>query len=224
MADDHRRRRRTTYTASTAWNWPRTPDLFDLTRWPMILIIYTLVAVIADQQLVEIAKALSFDARVLVMDEPTAALSGVEVERCSRSRAAARRAAPRCCSSRTASTRSSRSASGSPSCATAPGSSTDPIDELTVDDHRAAHGRPRRLLAVPQAGRRSPARSCSHVTRPDPPRACSRRHLRGARRRDRRAGRPGRRRSQRGGPGRSSVSTATTRARSRSDGRAAAAG
>ena len=36
---------------------------------------------IADQQLVEIAKALSFEARVLVMDEPTAALSGVEVER-----------------------------------------------------------------------------------------------------------------------------------------------
>jgi rhamnose transport system ATP-binding protein len=36
---------------------------------------------IADQQLVEIAKALSFDARVLVMDEPTAALSGVEVKR-----------------------------------------------------------------------------------------------------------------------------------------------
>jgi rhamnose transport system ATP-binding protein len=36
---------------------------------------------IADQQLVEIAKALSYDARVLVMDEPTAALSGVEVDR-----------------------------------------------------------------------------------------------------------------------------------------------
>jgi rhamnose transport system ATP-binding protein len=36
---------------------------------------------IADQQLVEIAKAISRDARVLVMDEPTAALSGVEVER-----------------------------------------------------------------------------------------------------------------------------------------------
>ena len=36
---------------------------------------------IADQQIIEIAKAISVDASVLVMDEPTAALSGVEVER-----------------------------------------------------------------------------------------------------------------------------------------------
>jgi rhamnose transport system ATP-binding protein len=36
---------------------------------------------IAEQQIVEIAKALSLDARVIVMDEPTAALSAVEVER-----------------------------------------------------------------------------------------------------------------------------------------------
>jgi rhamnose transport system ATP-binding protein len=36
---------------------------------------------IADQQIVEIAKALSLDAQVIVMDEPTAALSAVEVSR-----------------------------------------------------------------------------------------------------------------------------------------------
>jgi rhamnose transport system ATP-binding protein len=36
---------------------------------------------IADQQIIEIAKAISLDAALLIMDEPTAALSGVEVER-----------------------------------------------------------------------------------------------------------------------------------------------
>jgi rhamnose transport system ATP-binding protein len=36
---------------------------------------------VADQQMVEIAKALSFKARIFVMDEPTAALSSAEVER-----------------------------------------------------------------------------------------------------------------------------------------------
>ena len=36
---------------------------------------------IAEQQLVEIAKALSHEAKVVIMDEPTAALSPVEVER-----------------------------------------------------------------------------------------------------------------------------------------------
>jgi rhamnose transport system ATP-binding protein len=36
---------------------------------------------VADQQIVEIAKALSLNANVLVMDEPTAALTSVEVER-----------------------------------------------------------------------------------------------------------------------------------------------
>jgi rhamnose transport system ATP-binding protein len=36
---------------------------------------------IADQQIIEIAKAISLDASVMIMDEPTAALSGVEVER-----------------------------------------------------------------------------------------------------------------------------------------------
>ena len=41
----------------------------------------TLGLSIADQQIIEIAKAISLEAKVLVMDEPTAALSGVEVER-----------------------------------------------------------------------------------------------------------------------------------------------
>ncbi len=36
---------------------------------------------IADQQIIEIAKAISLNARVLIMDEPTAALSGAEVSR-----------------------------------------------------------------------------------------------------------------------------------------------
>jgi rhamnose transport system ATP-binding protein len=36
---------------------------------------------IADQQIIEIAKAISLNARLLIMDEPTAALSGNEVER-----------------------------------------------------------------------------------------------------------------------------------------------
>ncbi|WGD37692.1 sugar ABC transporter ATP-binding protein [Lysinibacter sp. HNR] len=36
---------------------------------------------IADQQIIEIAKAISLKATVLIMDEPTAALSGVEAER-----------------------------------------------------------------------------------------------------------------------------------------------
>jgi len=41
----------------------------------------TLGLSIADQQIIEIAKAISLDAKVLIMDEPTAALSGVEVDR-----------------------------------------------------------------------------------------------------------------------------------------------
>ena len=36
---------------------------------------------IADQQIIEIAKAISLNAKVVIMDEPTAALSGIEVDR-----------------------------------------------------------------------------------------------------------------------------------------------
>ena len=66
---------------------------------------------IAEQQLVEIAKALSFDARVVVMDEPTAALSAVEVRASSVSSGACASTVPPSSSSRTDSRRCSRSAS-----------------------------------------------------------------------------------------------------------------
>ncbi|WP_376771779.1 sugar ABC transporter ATP-binding protein [Nonomuraea soli] len=59
----------------------RTTELFDRLGVPMDPDRPARGLSIADQQLVEIAKALAFDARVLVMDEPTAALSGPEVER-----------------------------------------------------------------------------------------------------------------------------------------------
>src|ERR1035437_3646674 len=36
---------------------------------------------VADQQIVEIAKAISFNAKIIIMDEPTAALTEVEVQR-----------------------------------------------------------------------------------------------------------------------------------------------
>ena len=74
---------------------------------------------IAEQQLVEIAKALSLEARVVVMDEPTAALSAAEVARLFgvaeslREHGAGGRR-----SSRTASRRSSPCASASRCCAT----------------------------------------------------------------------------------------------------------
>ena len=74
---------------------------------------------VADQQIVEIAKALSLDAKILVMDEPTAALTSVEVERLFEVMRTLRIRALPCCSSRTASKRSSPAASGSRSCATA---------------------------------------------------------------------------------------------------------
>src|SRR5260370_19601382 len=45
---------------------------------------------VADQQIVEIAKALSLAARVLVTDEPTAALTSLEIERLFHAMAAAR--------------------------------------------------------------------------------------------------------------------------------------
>ena len=166
---------------------------------------------IADQQLVEIAKAMSLDARVLVMDEPTAALSR------RRGRAAVRRG-------RGAARRRARAVlfishrfdevfelcQRVTSCATAPGSPTEPVAEPDVDEIDPPHGRPRARRALPQAGDRA-GRGRPEVDAADPARAssptspsrCARGEIVAL------AGLVGRR-PQRGRAGRSSASTATT--------------
>ena len=71
------------------------------------------------QQAVEIAKAMSRSARILIMDEPTAALSAHEVDRLFRQVRPARRIwRGRCCSSVTGSTRCFSSVTASPCSAT----------------------------------------------------------------------------------------------------------
>ncbi|MFC0111512.1 sugar ABC transporter ATP-binding protein [Kibdelosporangium aridum] len=59
----------------------RTAELFETLGVPLDPALPTRGLSIADQQIIEIAKALASDARIIVMDEPTAALSNVEAER-----------------------------------------------------------------------------------------------------------------------------------------------
>ncbi|MCT2588215.1 sugar ABC transporter ATP-binding protein [Actinophytocola gossypii] len=59
----------------------RTAELFDSLGVPIDPDRVTRGLSIADQQIIEIAKALAAEARIIVMDEPTAALSTVEAER-----------------------------------------------------------------------------------------------------------------------------------------------
>ena len=85
-----------------------------------------------EQQIVEIAKAIGVEARVVIMDEPTASLTDREVEnlfavvgRCA-SHGVGRRS-----TFRTGSTKCSRSPIASRSCATARPSRTEPASSLT---------------------------------------------------------------------------------------------
>ena len=153
---------------------------------------------IAEQQIVEIAKALSFDAKVVVMDEPTAALSATEVARLFgvveslREHGAAvvfishRLEEVFAICQRVTVLRDGRRVL------------SQPVGELTAGDLvRAMVGRDiaARAHEHHEPGRRGPARRGALA------RGHLRGHLlRGPRRRDRRAVGPGRRRAQRGCP------------------------
>ena len=72
------------------------------------------------RQVVEIAKAVSIEPRVLILDEPTAAFAQADIERLFASSAACASGTRQSSISRIDSTRSSRSPTASPCCATAP--------------------------------------------------------------------------------------------------------
>ena len=152
----------------------------------------------ADQQLIEIAKSLSLEARVLILDEPTASLSAHEVERLFtivrnlRARGVAVLFV------------SHRLDEVFELCdrATVFRDGKHVITTPTAGPHhgrpRPAHGRPQRV-ALPE-GRDADRRGLPRGRGPDPGRRLPRRQLRRPARRDRRAGRAGRRRPDRGRP------------------------
>ena len=132
--------------------------------------------------------------------------------------------ARRCCSSRTASTRSSRSASGSPSCATA--SRCPPTRSTSSPSTRWSGGwsAASSTALFPKQDVTARRRACSRSTGLTRAGVFNDVSLHRPRRRDRRARRPGRRRPQRGRSGPSSASTGTTPASYASHGRAADGG
>ena len=116
---------------------------------------------VAQQQIVEIAKALSANARIIIMDEPTAPLTSARARTCTGSpRACATRASPSS-SSPTASRTCTAWRRGSPCSATpatwAPGS----VDKIQPRGPHHGHGRPLDHPALPQARGRPSARRSS---------------------------------------------------------------
>ena len=126
---------------------------------------------LATQQLVVIARALAKQARLLILDEPTAALTEDEVAAAVRPHArAARRAASPSSSCRTASPRSLRSPTASSSCATAASAAGTATADVSPrrgrrgDGRRAPHAR--RASAARQPGEpRWKSATCASSTR-----------------------------------------------------------
>ena len=73
---------------------------------------------VEDRQMIEIARALSFGARFVILDEPTAQLDGARSSACSGASGGCRSRASRSCTSAITSRRSTRSATRSRFCAT----------------------------------------------------------------------------------------------------------
>ena len=117
-----------------------------------------------EQQIVEIAKAIGADARIVIMDEPTASLTDREVERLfDVIGSAARRRASASSTSRTGWRKCSRSPTASRCCATARRSRPVPRDGRRSGALDPDDGRPRDLGGFPEArrhDRRRRARSC----------------------------------------------------------------
>ena len=156
---------------------------------------------VARQQMVEIAKALTFNARVLIMDEPTAALNDAEVDVCSGSSGGSAAPTPASSTSRTAWTSSHASRDrvtvlrDGRYIDTMVTAQTDPEGDHRADGRSAARGRTAPGAADGIRGARAVGRGAVDEAPP------ARRQLRGARRRDPRVRRAHGRRAHRGRAG-----------------------
>ena len=158
---------------------------------------------IADQQIIEIAKAISLDARLLIMDEPTAALSGVEVRATVRRRPRPARRGPRPRLHLAPLRRGLRALRHRHRDARRRVRlDTHAIADTTVDGHRRRDGRPRGRRPVPEDRGAELGDVVLEVEGLTSTGRLPRRDLRGACRRDRRPGGPRRGRAQRDRPGR----------------------
>ena len=103
---------------------------------------------VSQMQMIEIAKAFSYDAKIVIMDEPTSSLTEKEVNHLSRSSTSSRRRGAVSFTSPTRWKRSSSSVTRSPYCGMASGWRPSPQGHDHGSDHRH-DGRPRAHPALP---------------------------------------------------------------------------